>query len=186
MSYNEDGDKMEYVIIGILVVILILIVVLIMRRSNNNDLVEKINRLELEVVKEISDFKSDFTKDIGEDFDKLNDRMEARLNLMNDKVNSRLDENFERTNKTFTNVLERLSKIDEAQKKIDSLSSDIVSLQGVLTDKKTRGIFGEVNLDHILSNIFGANNKTIYQIFLPKVFKYSYITTNSCHNSKRA
>ena len=154
---------MEYVIIGILVVLLILVVILIMRRNNNNDLVDRINRLELEVVKEISDFKSDFARNINEDFDKLNDRMDNKLSVMNDKVNSRLDENFERTNKTFTNVLERLSKIDEAQKKIDSLSTDIVSLQGVLTDKKTRGIFGEVNLEHILSNVFGINNKTIYQ-----------------------
>ena len=60
-------------------------------------------------------------------------------------------------------VLERLSKIDEAQKKIDSLSNDIVSLQGILTDKKSRGIFGEVNLNHILSSVFGDKNDSIYQ-----------------------
>ncbi len=154
---------MEYIIIGLLVVVLVLIVVLLMKKNNNNDLIERLSKLELEVVKEISDFNSSFSKSINSDFNLLNEKMENRINLLNDKVNSRLDENFERTNKTFTNVLERLSKIDEAQKKIDSLSSDIVSLQGVLTDKKTRGIFGEVNLEHILSNIFGVNNKTIYQ-----------------------
>lgn len=155
---------MEYIIIGILILVLVLVVLLLTRKNNNSDLIEKITKLELEVVKELSDFKSDFSKSITDDLDKLNDKMENRLSLMNDKVNSRLDENFERTNKTFTSVLERLSKIDEAQKKIDSLSSDIVSLQGILTDKKTRGIFGEVNLEHILSNVFGQNNKTIYQM----------------------
>ena len=62
------------------------------------------------------------------------------------------------------NVIERLSKIDEAQKKIDTLSGDIVSLQGVLTDKKTRGVFGEVNLENILSNVFGKNNTKVYQM----------------------
>lgn len=155
---------MEYIIIGILILVLVLVVLLLTRKNNNSDLIEKITKLELEVVKELSDFKSDFSKSITDDFDKLNDKMENRLSLMNDKVNSRLDENFERTNKTFTSVLERLSKIDEAQKKIDSLSGDIVSLQGILTDKKTRGIFGEVNLEHILSNVFGKNNKTIYQM----------------------
>lgn len=61
------------------------------------------------------------------------------------------------------NVLERLSKIDEAQKKIDTLSQDIISLQSVLTDKKTRGIFGEVNLKQIMSSVFGEN-KSIYQM----------------------
>ena len=135
-----------------------------MKKNSNNELLERLSKLELEVVKEIRDFESSFSKSINSDFNLLNDKMENRINMLNEKVNSRLDENFERTNKTFTNVLERLSKIDEAQKKIDSLSSDIVSLQGVLTDKKTRGIFGEVNLEHILSNIFGKNNKTIYQI----------------------
>lgn len=155
---------MEYIIVGILILLLVLVVIILTKKNNNSELIEKITKLELEVVKELSDFKTDFSKSITDDFDKLNNKMENRLNLMNDKVNSRLDENFERTNKTFTNVLERLSKIDEAQKKIDSLSNDIVSLQGILTDKKTRGIFGEVNLEHILSNVFGNNNKTIYQM----------------------
>ena len=75
-----------------------------------------------------------------------------------------MDENFEKTNKAFTSVLERISKIDEAQKKIDSLSTDIVSLQSVLTDKKTRGIFGEVNLAHLMSSVFGEKNDRIYQL----------------------
>ena len=35
-------------------------------------------------------------------------------------------------------------------KDLELLSNDIVSLQGILTDKKSRGIFGEVNLKHIL------------------------------------
>ena len=78
-----------------------------------------------------------------------------------------IDQNFNKTNKTFTSILERLSKIDEAQKKIDNLSTDIVSLQSILTDKKTRGIFGEVNLNHILINIFGENNDRIYRTQYP-------------------
>ena len=56
-----------------------------------------------------------------------------------------------------------MSKIDEAQKKIDTLSHDIISLQSVLTDKKARGIFGEVNLKHIMNSVFGEN-KNIYQM----------------------
>ena len=74
------------------------------------------------------------------------------------------NQNFEKTNKTFMSVLERLSKIDEAQKKIDSLSTNIVSLESILSDKKTRGIFGEVNLNNILSNVFGEKNDKLYHI----------------------
>ena len=134
-----------------------------MRKQDNNT-EEKINKLQIDLIKEIGDFKTDFSRSLTTDFNNQTERLDNRLRLINDKVNERLDENFEKTNKTFTNVLERLSKIDEAQKKIDTLSGDIVSLQGVLTDKKTRGIYGEVNLEHILSNVFGKNNTKIYQM----------------------
>lgn len=159
---------MEYIIIALLGILIILIIVLITKVSKNtqNDasVTEKLGRFETSLTKEIGEFKYEFSNNLKKDFDSLNDRMEQRLILINEKVNMRLDENFEKTNKTFSNVLERLSKIDEAQKKIDSLSTEIVSLQSVLTDKKTRGIFGEVNLNYILSSVFGENNLKIYEV----------------------
>lgn len=151
---------MDYIIIGLLVIILILVVISITKNINEANITERLGRLELNVTRELSDFKSSLNKD----FNNLSEKQEQRLIMMNDKVNERLDQNFEKTNKTFSNVLERLSKIDEAQKKIDSLSSDIISLQGILTDKKTRGIFGEVNLKHILSSVFGERNDSIYRL----------------------
>lgn len=151
---------MEYVIIGLLVIILILVVVSITKGGNEANITERLGKLEVSMMKELGDLKSS----LNSDFNKLSERQDQRLILMNEKVNERLDQNFEKTNKTFSNVLERLSKIDEAQKKIDSLSSDIVSLQGILTDKKTRGIFGEVNLKHILSSVFGERNDSIYRL----------------------
>ena len=59
--------------------------------------------------------------------------------------------------------MNRLTRIDEAQKKIDGLGTEIISLESILTDKKSRGIFGEVNLYHILSSIFGEKNDRIYR-----------------------
>lgn len=155
---------MEYIIIGLLVVILILSVISISKNINESNITERLGKLETTMIKEIGDFKTDFSRNLNEDFGALNERIENRLRLINDKVNERLDENFEKTNKTFTSVLERLSKIDEAQKKIDLLSTDIVSLQSILTDKKTRGIFGEVQLSHIMSSVFGEHNTRVYQL----------------------
>ena len=152
---------MIYVVIGIVSINIILNIILLFKK-NNNDTVERLGRLETDLTKELGEFKFNFSRTINEDFNKLNETIINRLNNINDKVNERLDVNFEKTNKTFTNILERLSKIDEAQKKIDSLSGEIVSLQSVLTDKKTRGIFGETNLNYILDSVFGKNDK-IYQ-----------------------
>lgn len=155
---------MDYVIIGLLVVILILVVISLFKNINESNITERLGKLEVTICKEMGDFKNDINRNMNDDFTKLNENVEKRLLAINEKVNERLDQNFEKTNKTFMNVIERLSKIDEAQKKIETLSTDIVSLQSILTDKKTRGIFGEVNLKHILVNVFGEKNDSIYRL----------------------
>ena len=154
----------DYIIIGLLVILIILVVISLMKNINESNITERLGKLELSLTKELGDFKNDINKDQNDNFNKLNETIERRLLAINEKVNERLDQNFEKTNKTFMNVIERLSKIDEAQKKIETLSTDIVSLQSILTDKKTRGIYGEVTLSHILSNVFGEKNDNIYRL----------------------
>lgn len=155
---------MEIIIIILLIIVIILSTISLFKNINESNITERLGRFETNITKEIGDFKNDFSRNLNSDFNNLNDKIEDRLIKINEKVNNRLDENFDKTNKTFLSVLERLSKIDEAQKKIETLSSDIVSLQGILTDKKSRGTFGEVNLYNILSNIFGENNTKIYDL----------------------
>ncbi len=155
---------MDYIIVGLLVVILVLVVISLFKNINESNITERLGRLEVNMMKSMGDFKNDLSHSLNDDFTKLNEQVERRLLAVNEKVNERLDQNFEKTNKTFMNVIERLSKIDEAQKKIETLSTDIVSLQSILTDKKTRGIFGEVNLKHILSSVFGEKNDSIYRL----------------------
>ena len=155
---------MDYIIIIGIVIIIVLVIISIIKNVNESNITERLGKLETTTIKELSEFRMSLMQNMNNDFEKLNEKIENKLTMINDKVNERLDENFTKTNKTFTSVLERLSKIDEAQKKIETLSGDIVSLQSVLTDKKSRGIFGEVNLKHILSNIFGEKNDRIYQL----------------------
>ena len=154
---------MEYITIGLLIIIIILLIVLITRKNDNSELNDKLSRTEISVIKEIGDFKHNFSSDINKDFNELNDRIERKLNLINQKVNEKLEDGFDKTNKTFNEVMNRLTRIDEAQKKIDGLGTEIISLESILTDKKSRGIFGEVNLYHILSSIFGEKNDRIYR-----------------------
>lgn len=155
---------MDYVILLLLIVVVILLILNLLKKDDDKDIVERLGKLEKNVSSDLADFKFDINKFLVEDFNKLNDKIEEKLMLINDKVNERIDQNFEKTNKTFNNILERLTKIDEAQKKIDSLSTEIVGLQSVLTDKKTRGIFGEVNLNYILTSVFGDKKGNIYDV----------------------
>lgn len=155
---------MEYVIVGLLVVAILLLIANLFKKNNNLEVTDRLSKLELSLVKEIGEFKVNFTNNLRKDFDTLDEKVDRKLSEINNRVTERLDQNLEKTNKTFANVLERLSKIDEAQKKIDGLGEDIVSLQSILTDKKTRGIFGEVNLQFILENAFGGLNTGIYDL----------------------
>ena len=155
---------MDIVIIVLLVILIVLTIISLMKNINESHITERLGKLEVNMIKEMGEFKSDLNRNMNEDFTKLNEQVEKRLLMINEKVNERLDQNFEKTNKTFMNVIERLSKIDEAQKKIETLSTDIVDLQSILTDKKTRGIFGEVNLKHVLVSVFGEKNDSIYKL----------------------
>jgi DNA recombination protein RmuC len=90
---------------------------------------------------------------LGETTDKLNARIDERLEQISGKVNERLDEGFKKTNETFVNVMQRLATIDEAQKKIETLTGSVVSLQELLGNKQSRGAFGEVQLEALVRNV---------------------------------
>ena len=90
---------------------------------------------------------------LGETTEKLTAKIDARLGEIAGKVNERLDEGFKKTNETFVNVMQRLATIDEAQKKIETLTGSVVSLQELLGDKRSRGAFGEVQLEALVRNV---------------------------------
>lgn len=105
--------------------------------------------------------------------------VDGRLEQIGGKVSERLDEGFKKTNETFINVMTHLSRIDEAQKKIDGLATNVVSLQELLSDKHSRGAFGEVQLEGLVRNALppnsyefqfslGENKRVDCMLFLPE------------------
>ena len=82
----------------------------------------------------------------------LKNLLNMRLQDIDSKVKESLEEGFKKTNDTFDRVMKQLSTIDEAQKKIDGLTTNIVSFQELLGDKKSRGAFGEVQLEGLVRN----------------------------------
>lgn len=95
----------------------------------------------------------------------LTKSVDGRLELIGGKVSERLDEGFKKTNQTFMDVMARLATIDEAQKKIDGLTTNVVSLQELLGDKRSRGAFGEVQLEALVRNVLPANSFAMQHTF---------------------
>ncbi len=100
----------------------------------------------------LQDTLKGMTAQFSERVQQLSQTVDGRLNEISGKVAERLDEGFKKTNETFTSVMSRLAVIDEAQKKIEGLASNVVSLQEILGDKRSRGAFGEVQLEALVRN----------------------------------
>jgi DNA recombination protein RmuC len=95
----------------------------------------------------------------------LTKTVDTRLQEITGKVHERLEEGFKKTNATFVSVMERLATIDEAQKKIDGLTTNMVSLQELLGDKKSRGAFGELQLEGLIKNILPPDSFALQHTF---------------------
>lgn len=95
----------------------------------------------------------DNRQQLKESLSDLTQTTETKLKEINQQVEKRLADGFEKTNETFNDVIKRLALIDAAQKKITELSSNVVSLQEILNDKRSRGAFGEVQLSALIHNM---------------------------------
>jgi DNA recombination protein RmuC len=114
---------------------------------------DTVHGLKLSLERSMGEYREAMLVRLGETTQTLNARIDERLSEISGKVNERLDDGFRKTNETFVSVMSRLATIDEAQKKIESLTGSVVSLQELLGDKRARGAFGEVQLEGLVRNV---------------------------------
>lgn len=106
-----------------------------------------------QVQKTLKDALHTQTQDMTKRVDKLVEVTDQKLQQIQNHVNEKLQTGFEKTTSTFSDIKQRLALIDNAQKKLQDLSSDVVSLQQILIDKRSRGAFGEVQLKNLIHNM---------------------------------
>ena len=100
-------------------------------------------------------FQRGITESLAQRFDALNKQIDTKLIEINKKVDEKLAEGFKGTTETMAQVRERLQAIDTAQRNIEKLSGDVVSLKQVLEGNHSRGRYGEFQLSMVLNSIFG-------------------------------
>lgn len=173
---------MELYLIFISVVILIfalagLLVVLNELKRNNINTIKEIESVSNMQYKEINEFKTLINSEINEiqtkisndmlymnnhinnSINSLNNMTSNRLNQIENSVSSSLFQSYDKTEKLMLSVSEKMAKINETQNSIREISKDITSLGNILNDKKSRGIFGEIELYSLLENAYGPNSK---------------------------
>ena len=87
--------------------------------------------------------------------------MEQRLADVQLQMNENLQGSARRTAHSLGELQQRLTAIDKAQENITKLSGDVLSLQDILSNKQTRGAFGEIQLNDIVSKALPSDSYTL-------------------------
>jgi DNA recombination protein RmuC len=111
---------------------------------------------------------ADYAEQLGKRVEALTQTTDLRLKEINQQVEKRLADGFEKTTQTFTDIIKRLAMIDAAQQKITELSTNVVSLQEILNDKRSRGAFGEVQLSSLIRNVMPEQHFAFQHTFSNK------------------
>tara|TARA_B110001450_G_scaffold231437_1_gene233319 strand:+ start:962 stop:2113 length:1152 start_codon:yes stop_codon:yes gene_type:complete len=86
--------------------------------------------------------------------------MEARLTAVQEQMNVNLQTSSKNTALSLGELQQRLVTIDKAQDNIQKLSGSVLSLQDILSNKQTRGAFGEIQLQEIVSKALPSDAYT--------------------------
>lgn len=164
-----------------------LVIVFFTAQTLKHHLLDQLHRFKLEIVEQLTSKHSvqqtqqlQYQKSIQDTLrealshhsQELSKRVEALTKTAEDKlqqvnfiVEKRLNEGFAKTTETFADIAKRLILIDDAQKKLTDLSNNVLSLQAILSDKKSRGAFGEIQLNNLIQNLLPSKNYELqYQL----------------------
>lgn len=82
----------------------------------------------------------------------FNQAINQRLDGMSHRIGATISEQTKTTHENLRRLQERLAVIDAAQNNIQSLAKDVVGLQAILSNKQTRGAFGQSRMETIVAD----------------------------------
>ncbi|MCF6344805.1 MAG: DNA recombination protein RmuC [Devosiaceae bacterium] len=156
------------VFIGFIALLLIIMLIILLnaskrRKSDSLILTQRSNEFErhlaslLQVQSEMTGRMQTMSEIFGTRTSDLSRTLSERIDNANQRVGHQLTENREKTEQSLSKLSERLAVIDKAQTNITELSSEIVSLQSILSNKQTRGAYGQGRMETIIGDGLAQN-----------------------------
>ncbi|MBQ4472227.1 MAG: DNA recombination protein RmuC [Alphaproteobacteria bacterium] len=150
-------DYTEYLVISLLIIVLVLSVIavlrlrVLLRPSRNTEALEHLERM---MRADAKDLREELTQNLMNFNDSIRQSMEQRLEIMRATVDEKLHTTLEkRLGESFAQVSERLEQVHKGLGEMQNLASDVGGLKRILTNVKTRGTWGEVQLGNLLSQM---------------------------------
>lgn len=145
------------ILVVLLVIVMVFAFVLVKQANQRSDAeVEKMRR---QVSDDLFAFQNNLMSAIRLDMNTLNENTSNKMLRMEHNVNEQLHSNLTTTSKVFQEVMKQVVQINQTQDQLKTLGYDISNLHKILNDKKTRGIYGEIELYSILESAFGDNKQ---------------------------
>ena len=88
----------------------------------------------------------------------INKTINERLDGMSQRLGNTISEQTKATHENLSKLQERLAVIDTAQHNIQALAKDVVGLQAILSNKQTRGAFGQARMEAIIADGLPSNS----------------------------
>ena len=135
---------MEIVIISLLVIICVgLVVGLFVLNSKVSELKNKssVDMLKTDVV------------ELGRSIQQLSVSVSDKLERSNQAVSTSVQKQLSESSKLVSDVTQRLAKLDETNRRVVDVATELKTLQNVLSNPKQRGVFGEFYLESVLDNV---------------------------------
>ena len=147
---------MELTILTILLILNIALVIYLFFRKNN----DKSSDLILQISNNLTGQVQDIRKEINENSEKSRLEIESKLKLINKEISdfqvsskTQMQKQFTDSNKIIKDVTTELEKIKGTNEKVLSFANQMKTLEKILGNQKSRGIFGEIQLENLLSNV---------------------------------
>jgi len=100
---------------------------------------------------------SQFADDTAQRDAHFRESLDSRLSQVSEKVGASIVQTQERNSENLKQLHERLALIDRAQKNIETLSGEVSGLQSLLSNKQSRGAFGEKQMQDLIENYLPPN-----------------------------
>ena len=160
---------MELIII-IALIIVVLTLIFIIYRGNSDGNSDVIIQLSNNLSNQIQNIR----KEISDNSEKSRLEIESKLKIINKEISdfqisskSTMQKQFADSNKIIKDVTNELAKIKGTNEQVLSFANQMKSLEKILGNQKQRGIFGEIQLENLLSNVLP-----------PEIFQMQYSFKN--------
>jgi DNA recombination protein RmuC len=139
-------DQISFLVVGIIIVGFGIVIYILNQRLRELKQGSAVELMKADV--------TELTRTISKLQESVGDKLDKNSQSMQTSVQKQLSESA----KLVADVTQRLTKLDETNRRVVDVADELKTLQNVLQNPKQRGVFGEYYLQSVLENILPPKN----------------------------